>query len=62
MTLLKTAQGLEGEQLDAWLGSLSPEERAEFVVQVLEAWMVLLDSIISFYGEASDGEVSGTTE
>ena len=54
MTLLETAQGLEEEQFNAWLETLTPEEKIEFIVQTLEAWMDILDQLV----EATDGEIS----
>lgn len=66
-TLLEIAQGLEGEALDAWLESLSPEEKKELWAQNIVAIVdVVLPQIIALFGpppkEAADGEVSDNAE
>jgi hypothetical protein len=63
MTLLKTAQGLEGEALDVWLETLNPEEKKELWVQCTEAVLEVLSRIAGVFGptleEVCDGKVLG---
>jgi hypothetical protein len=59
-TLLETAQDLEGDELDAWLESLTLEEKKELWVRAVEGMMELLDQLVEIYypeKEAKSGKV-----
>lgn len=62
MTLLETANALEGEALDAWLEALTLEEKKKLWVQCTEAVLEILSRMASAFGltleEVCDGEVS----